>query len=157
MNRSIIALSLVMTMLVLACVPVDSEQLVGFWKVENIYFWDESKRQWLPDTTAKQFYNEFKKGGAHCPRSDEFIYFTLTPSETCYLVDGNVLVERGTPTLKEYRWNVHGDTLEIFSEMSLNKGEAVKIKTVSVRASKADALKDGFPYKNPLVMEEVTE
>ena len=151
----LMGMAILISLILAGCAPPDPEQLIGFWKIDQVFFWDEAHSKWVQDTTAKPFYNEFKRGGANCPRSEGNTYVMFIPSQTCYLVDQNLLVERSSSILKEYQWVVRGNSLEILSQMILEDGNKVKVKTISVRASKEDAFKDGFPYTNPLQVEEV--
>lgn len=144
-------------LLVSACTPVKPESLLGFWKVEQVQYWDFSGEKWVVDTETPHLYNLFLEGGRLCPRSEGRFYISVLPSESCYLVEKDKLILRsGGESVS--RWKISGSTLEILNEIKNKDGSQTKIKVTSHRATKPEAIADGFPYEPQFrVIEEIVE
>ncbi|MBI5065325.1 hypothetical protein HZA97_03735 [Candidatus Woesearchaeota archaeon] len=82
----------------------DINNILGKWEVEKQYSWNEETNQWDPGlvledgtitenvkASGSPVYNEFTLGGPNCPRGNPAKYVTITPTDECYLIKGNIL------------------------------------------------------------------
>ncbi len=132
-----------------------TEELNGFWKVEQVLIWNADASIWQEDVTAPKLYTQFKVGDASCPQGNGTAV-RLIPPLTCYSLEGDQLLNSGEGGV-ERQWKVEGGKLEITTQFTNAQGKVIKIKAISSKATQQEAQQDGFPYMRTATVKVVEE
>ena len=154
MNRAVL-ISIVLVLFLIVSCKAPAEELLGFWKVEQVFIWNIDTSSWQEDLTAPKLYNQFRQGGSSCSQTENETYVMLIPPLTCYRVDSDQLINVNE-TKVEHQWGIQQGKLEIITQFTNVQGDPVKIKAISRKATQLEAQQDGFPYMRTAVV-KITE
>ncbi len=153
MNKAFLLSLLLLAYFVVGC-TAPAEELGGFWKVEQVFVWNEDASIWQEDLTAPKLYTQFKVGDASCPQGNGTAV-RLIPPLTCYGLEGDQLLNNNEAGVERH-WKIKSGKLEIITQFTDAQGKIVKIKAISSKATQQEAQQDGFPYMRTATV-KVTE